>query len=446
MRTGFYAVMTAQFFSALADNALLICAIAILNEVGQGDDKSLLKALFAISYVVLAAFVGAFSDSMAKRRVMLISNSIKIAGCALLYFGVSPLFAYAVVGLGAAIYSPAKYGIVTELLPPSKLVIANSWIEGLTVGAIIFGTLLGGRLVAPEFMNPLINQIIPVWVQTLLGTFTQVGIVFVGLLYLIAAIFNLYIPDTGVDHKPLHKNPLYLIREFWHCNLLLWRDKLGQISLAVTTLFWGVGATLQFIVIDWAEYSLNMKLEHSTMIQGVVAIGVTLGAVTAAKIVTLRKSVAVIPVGILMGLIVPIMVLIPFVPSEQLGQLDFMLGDKHIHMAITLRITSVMLLMLIVGGLSGLFVVPMNALLQHRGHTLMGAGHSIAVQNFNEHISILAMTALYAFLIKYVGMNINTIIIAFGFSVAACMWLVRVRFLANQREKDDVIHLPDHMH
>ncbi|NJD24346.1 MAG: lysophospholipid transporter LplT [Betaproteobacteria bacterium] len=417
MPFGFYIIMAAQFFSALADNALLIVAIAALREMqAPAEYEPLLKTFFTVSYVVLAAFVGAFADSMPKGRVMLISNTIKIAGCAMMFFTIHPLLAYAVVGLGAACYSPAKYGILTEYLPHRLLVVANGWIEGLTVGAIILGVVVGGLLIKPEIASAILRFDFPV-IETGVDTTNEMAVSIIGGLYLIAAMFNFYVPDTGVDHKPLKKNPIYLVHEFNHCLTLLWRDKLGQISLAVTTLFWGAGATLQFIVIKWSEVSLGLDLSKSSMLQGVVAIGVAAGAVIAARFITLRKSVKVIPLGIAMGIIVLVM--------------NFV---HNMWLAIPLLI--------LVGGLSGFFVVPMNALLQHRGHILMGAGHSIAVQNFNENLSILVMTGLYFLMIR-LEVSIYIVITLFGLFVSGLMYLVRQRHLENQRVQDDVCHLDD---
>ena len=420
MPLGFYIIMAAQFFSALADNALLIAAIAALREMQAPPEyEPLLKTFFTVSYVALAAFVGAFADSMPKSRVMLISNWIKIFGCALMFFMVHPLLAYAVVGLGAAAYSPAKYGILTEYLPHRLLVVANGWIEGLTVGAIIGGVMIGGALIQPNVSAAILAFDFPV-IDTGIDTSAEMVILIIGLLYLIATILNLYVPNTGVDHKPLKKNPLYLLHEFWHCQMLLWRDRLGQISLAVTTLFWGAGATLQFIVIKWAETALNFNLSQSSMLQGAVAVGVAAGAIVAAKFITLRKSVRVIPLGIAMGLIVLVM---NFVTDA----------------------TVAVLLLILVGALSGFFVVPMNALLQHRGHILMGAGHSIAVQNFNENLSILAMTGIYFVLVK-IDLSIYAVVTLFGLFVSATMLLVKRRHEANQRDRDDVAHLDDSPH
>ena len=416
MPLGFYIIMAAQFFSSLADNALLVAAIALLMHMHSPEWMTpLLKFFFTISYVLFAAFVGAFADSMRKGRVMFITNTIKIFGCALMFFHelwtipgapeyLSVLLAYTVVGVGAAAYSPAKYGILTEYLPHHKLVVANGWIEGLTVSSIIIGTLLGGVLISTAVSNRLLGFDLP-YIDTGIDTPAEAAIAVIMLFYGIAAIFNLYIPDTGVDHRPPSKNPFYLIREFAHCVRLLWTDKLGQISLATTTLFWGAGATLQFIVLKWAEVALGYSLSQATVLQGICAVGIAAGAIIAARIVPLNRAVNVVPVGIAMGIIVIAM-----------------------NFATTLAV-AIPLLMLI-GGLAGFFVVPMNALLQHRGHILMGAGHSIAVQNFNENLSILAMLGLYALLI-WLDFSIYTVIAMFGIFVSLSMMLVRRRHLHN---------------
>ncbi len=417
MKLGFYIIMAAQFFSALADNVLLIAAIGMLHAMQAPVEYTpLLKTSFTVSYVLLAAFVGAFADSMPKWRVMFISNGIKIFGCSLMFFDVHPLLAYAVVGLGAAAYSPAKYGIVTEYLPHRLLVVANGWIEGLTVLAIILGVALGGLLIRPDIAQSLLAFDFPL-IDTGINTTGEVGLVVTGALYILAAIFNLYVPDTGVDHKAIKNNPVYLVQEFTHCFKLLWKDKLGRISLAVTTLFWGAGATLQFLVLDWAKIALNIDLSQATLLQGLVAVGVAIGAVLAARMITLRKSVRVIPMGIVMGVVV--------------------MGMIFVHNTVVASI-----LLVFIGILSGFFVVPMNALLQHRGHILMGAGHSIAVQNFNENLSILVMTSLYSALLG-IQLSIYWIIALFAFFVISSMWLVMRHHQANQREHDDVVHLDD---
>jgi MFS family permease len=414
MKPGFYTIMAAQFFSSLADNALLIAAIALLRELHEPAWMTpALKQSFVVSYVVLAPLVGAFADSMPKGRVMLITNAIKIVGCALMLFAMHPLVAYAVVGLGAAAYSPAKYGILTELLPPHQLVIANGWIEGTTVGSIILGVLLGGALISPKMTAMMLGFDMPM-METSIDTGPEAAIAIIMSLYFVAALFNWYIPDTGVDHRVPSKNPFYLIREFSHCVALLWKDRLGQISLATTTLFWGAGATLQFIVIDWASRALGLNLSQASMLQGVVAVGIAIGAVLAAKFVTLRGAVKVLPIGAAMGVVVMVMVLVHYMPLA-------------------------MLLMIAIGACAGFFVVPMNALLQHRGHVLMGAGHSIAVQNFNENIGILVMVGLYALMVRS-GVSVNTAIVMFGLFVASTMLLVMWRHRSNQA-RGDSLHL-----
>ena len=417
MPLGFYIIMAAQFFSALADNALLIIAISLLRDMNApASFEPLLKAFFTLSYVVLAAFVGAFADFLPKGRVMLISNAIKIGGCFLLFFSVHPLLAYGVVGLGAAAYSPAKYGILTEYLPHRLLVVANGWIEGLTVGAIILGVVIGGSIIDPGIAQKLLTFDFPI-INTNIDTPHEMALSIVCGFYLLAGIFNLYVPLTGVARKTIHKNPFTLLREFNRCLTLLWRDRLGQISLAVTTLFWGVGATLQFIVIKWADTALGLDLSKSSMLQGVVAIGVAIGAVAAARRISLKQAITVIPLGIAMGFIVLVM--------------NFV---HHTWLAV--------LLLIAIGALSGYFVVPMNALLQHRGHILMGAGHSIAVQNFNENLSILVMTGLYYLMIR-ADLSIHWVITIFGFCISSIMFLIKRHHEQNQREHDDIAHIDD---
>lgn len=417
MGRGFYTIMAAQFFSSLADNALLVVAIALLIDLhAPAFLTPILKFVFVLFYVILAPFVGAFADSMAKGRVMFISNSIKIAGCILLFFAThqySALGAYAIVGLGAAAYSPAKYGILTELLPPEKLVIANGWIEGLTVGSIVLGTVLGGLLITPAIASALLSIDFPL-IDTGIDSPIESAILLIAFFYTIAATFNLFIPDTGIDHRIPKKSPFFLIHEFAHCVKLLWSDKLGQISLAVTTLFWGAGATLQFIVLKWADIALGFALNQAAQLQGVVALGIAAGSVLAAKMITLRDSVKVIPLGIAMGIVVMIMIVV-----------------RDLWLAV--------ILLILIGGLAGFFVVPMNALLQHRGHIFMGAGHSIAVQNFNENLSILSMLLLYALLIM-LDVHIYIVIGLFGAFVSISMVIIRKWHLTNQ-SKQDSLHL-----
>ncbi len=395
MNRGFYIILAAQFFSALADNALLFAAIALLAELYAPPWQiPVLQQFFVFSYIVLAPFVGPFADALPKGRVMFVANTVKLAGCVAMLAGLHPLYAYGIVGIGAAMYSPAKYGILTEYLPGNRLVWANGWMEGLTVAAIILGAIVGGLLLAPGFAAAVLALHSPGggWG---FNSAPEIAIAIIVAIYVIAAIFNLYIPRVALDHKLPSKRLAFVLHDFWHCFKLLWRDPLGQVSLAVTTLFWGAGATLRLIVLAWASLALNFNLEQSTQLTAVVAVGIAIGSIIAAKFVNLEKAVRVLPIGIAMGLVV---IAIVFVTDWRIA----------------------IVLLMIVGAIAGFFVVPMNALLQHRGHLLMGAGHSIAVQNFNENLSILLMLGAYALMIM-ADLAISTIIVLFGLFLSAVM-------------------------
>ncbi len=378
MKKGFYTLLVAQFFSALADNALLFAAIALLAELNSPDwHTPLLQQFFVISYILLAPFVGSIADAFPKGSVMFFSNSVKVAGCLAMIFGVPPLYSYGIVGIGAAAYSPAKYGILTEMLPSNLLVKANGWMEGSTVTAIIVGAIVGGKLASddPHFAMAVIAG-----------------------LYIAAAFFNYFIPKLPIEIKLESKSVFYMLRDFWHAFITLWKDPLGQVSLAVTTLFWGAGATLRLVVLAWAALALKFDIEQSTQLIATVAVGIAVGSVIASRYIKLEDSTKVLPAGILMGILV---ILIVFINDWQLAAL----------------------LLFFIGALSGFFVVPLNALLQHRGHHLIGAGHSIAVQNFNEHIGILILLGCYLLMVK-ANLPINTIVIAFGMFIIITMSII----------------------
>ncbi|MBI3901431.1 MAG: lysophospholipid transporter LplT [Nitrosomonadales bacterium] len=402
MNLGFYVILVAQFFSALADNALLFAAIALLKDLNAPPwHTPVLQEGFVVSYILLAPFVGAFADSLPKGQVMFISNTIKLVGCIFMLAGLHPLIAYGLVGLGAAAYSPAKYGILTEYLPPEKLVLANSWMEGLTVMAIILGAVVGGILISPVIADPMLQWWDVPLIDTGIDTPPELAIVIIIALYVIAALFNLYIPRLPIDHKPIGNSPAFLVSEFMHCFKLLWKDPLGQVSLAVTTLFWGAGATLRLLVLAWAATALHYDMSTAAKLTAWVAVGIAIGAILAAKLVKLEHSVQVLPVGIAMGLMVLAMI------------------PVHDPVLATL-------LLIAIGAMGGYFVVPMNALLQHRGHLLMGAGSSIAVQNFNENLSIFAMLALYAVMEK-LELGLTVIILVFGLLLAGIMAMLYKR-------------------
>jgi MFS family permease len=401
----FYTILLAQFLSALADNALLFAAIGLLLFFSAPEWFSpLLQTVFVVAYIVLAPLAGPFADALPKGRVMLIANTVKFSGCLIMLAGLHPLLAYAIVGVGAAMYSPAKYGILTELLPPEKLIIANSWMEGTTVAAIVLGAIIGGALINPQLAEGILLSI---------GLDSRViapkfAIIVITSLYLVAAIVNLFIPRLPIDHKLPSRSPLFILHDFWHSFKLLWRDPLGQVSLAVTTLFWGVGATLRLLIIAWAALNLKFGLDQATQLTAATAFGIAIGSVLAGKFVSLQRAVSVLPAGIILG----------FVP---------------IALIWVESLIPALLLLGLAGILAGYFVVPMNALLQHRGHLLMGAGHSIAQQNFNENISILLMTGAYALMVR-ADWHIHAIIWVFGLfisSVMSAIWL---------RHRKDVVH------
>jgi MFS family permease len=399
MKKGFSTIMSAQFFSSLADNALFVAAIELLRAGGAPEwQRAALVPMFALFYVILAPFVGAFADAIPKGRVMFVSNTIKVFGCLMMLFGTHPLMAYAVVGLGAAAYSPAKYGILTELLPASQLVKANGWIEGLTIGSIILGVLLGGQLVGAKAAAMLLGMDFP-FIELGIDTPPEAAISAIVLIYILAAAFNLKIPRTEAPLQPFSSNLVFLVKDFSRCNARLWGDKLGQISLATTTLFWGVAGNLRYIVLAWAAAALGYGTTQASWLVGVVAIGTAVGAVVASMTTRLDKATHVIPLGVAMGLLVIFMIVISNV-----------------------WVAAPFLIML--GALGGYLVVPMNALLQHRGHNLMGAGRSIAVQNFNEQACILGLGAFYAGMTIF-GLSAFGAIAIFGLVVAGVMEIIR---------------------
>ena len=379
---GFYCFLSAQFLSALADNALLFAAIAMLTRLDAPNwHQPLLLQFFVFSYIVLAPFVGAFADARPKRQVMFISNGIKLVGCLAMLFGMPPQYAYGIVGIGAAAYSPAKYGILTEILPDNSLVAANGWVEGSTVAAIILGAIFGGVIAVHD---------------------VELAIITISILYLVAAIFNKYMPNVPINHKLKKNDPWSLIKDFLHSYKKLWNDPLGQLSLTITTLFWGAGATLRLVIIGWAAYALGYGLDKSTTLSATVAFGVAIGAIIAAFFIKMKDSTKILPVGIIMGALVCLMF---FITTWQ----------------------SAAIVLTLVGVFSGLLIVPLNALLQHRGHLLIGAGHSIAVQNFNENLGILLLSGTYTLMVK-VNIPINGIMFIFGFFVLLSMTVASIYY------------------
>jgi MFS family permease len=402
MPKGFFLVIASQFISALADNALLLVAMARMQEIGMAAWWApLLKFFFTLSYVVLAPWVGALADMVPKQRLMAWMNVLKVIGAALMLCGANPLMAYGLVGLAAAAYAPAKYGIVTERVPSAQLVAANGWIEVSIVCAVLLGAVTGGALISPQLAASGLAQWVHQVAQMVLQAPTAwaTGLLLIVLLYAVAALLNMGIPPVAHHYEVAWENPLRMIRHFRAANLLLWRDRDGGLSLAVTTLFWGAGATLQFIVLHWAQQALGLSLDKAAYLQGVVAVGVVIGAALAGRWVRIEHAKRVLLVGMLMGLLTPCM--------------------TAVH-----SVTVAIPILVLIGASAGFFVVPMNALLQDRGCRILTAGRSIAVQGFNENLSVLAMISVYSALLS-IDVPINWLIWGFGLLVAAVMgWLM----------------------
>ena len=395
-RRAFLMVVSAQFFSSLADNALLIAAIGLLLERHAAPWMTpTLRLFFYLSYVLLAAFAGAVADAIPKGRVIFGTNLVKLAGCGLLLLEVHPLLAYALIGLGAAAYSPAKYGILPELLAPEQLVAANAWIEVSTLLSILFGIGLGSFLMAPSTLLPQIA-----------GTPASNATTLIASVYLIALLCAAAIPKSKISNSaalpPLHT----LLHDFRRSFVILWRDPDTRVSLAVTTLFWAVSATLQFIILRWGTQTLQLPLAQAALLQVGVALGMMVGAIAAARWIPLRCAQKVLPLGIAIG-------------ASVLG----LTGVTQLWIAVVL--------LFIAGALAGLLVVPMNALLQHRGQLLMHSGQSIAVQNFNESLASLVLLAVYGLLL-YVDAPLLPTIVGLGLFVSLTMLWITAHYWANR--------------
>jgi MFS transporter, LPLT family, lysophospholipid transporter len=365
-RRALASVVAAQFLSSLADNALLIVAIDLLMQRhAPGWMTPALRVFFYFSYVLLAAFAGAAADAAPKGRVLMATNLVKLGGCGLLLWHVQPLVAYALVGLGAAAYSPAKYGILPELLPQDALVGANGWVEATTVLSILFGVALGSTLVGSG--------------QALMT---------IGAVYLLAAACTLAIPHSPARDRAALAHPGMLLRDFRHSLALLWRDPDARISLAVTSLFWAASATLQFLVLRFAAERLGLRLSQGALLQIAVAVGMAMGALGASRWFPLPRALRALPLGVVLGAVVLLMTLVtrPIVAAA---------------------------LLVVIGALAGLLLVPMNALLQSRGLLRMNPGQSIAVQNFNESLASLAMLGVYGALL-YVDAPLLPTLAGFG--------------------------------
>jgi MFS family permease len=374
MPKGFFYLISAQFASGLADNALLILGIAFLNEQGYpGWWAPLLKFSFTLSYVFLAPLMGPLADAFPKAKLMACMNALKVVGVAFIFTSFHPMLAFAIAGMAASAYAPAKYGLVTETVPAAQLVKANGWLEVTVVMAVIMGTACGGLLVASKSFA---------WMSTLNLSFIELlglsletqyagPLLSLIVIYSIAGLLNFGIPNLNIRYAQESMRPIALFKNFIQSNRILWQDPVGKLSLAVTTLFWGIGAVVQFAVLLWAKEALNMPLEQASLLQAVVAFGVIFGAGMAGHYVALQNAYKVLPLGLWLGLSLP-------------------------ALAFSTSLWIAIPLMLITGFAGGMLMVPMNALLQNRGYTLLTAGRSIAVQGFNENASVMIMLAVYS--------------------------------------------------
>lgn len=412
MPKGFYYLIAAQFASGLADNALLILGIYFLNEQGHPFWWApLLKFSLTLSYVVLASVVGPLSDAFPKNLLMMAMNALKIMGVVLLLIGAQPLCAFALIGFAASIYAPSKYGLATESVPTKWLVRANAWLEVSVVLAVILGIALGGTLTgflnSPSFVNfaHLTQDALPFVIQSA----TLPGMFVVILVYLLGAAFNLGLaPMRGHGVRmPLTLRCIHW-RTFWASNLKLWRDPLGGISLYVTTLYWGAGAVMQFAVLVWAQQSLGLSLKYGAYLQALVALGVIAGAFLAGKRFKLHSARQVLPWGLLLVLLLPLTVLI-----------------KEVWMAVPL--------LLGIGLAGGMLLVPMNALLQHRGQQVLSSGRSIAVQGFNENLCVLAMLAAYSVMLS---LNVPLVLVMFFLAVVLLLGMLPLCALLWRKKLD----------
>ncbi len=365
---GMIAVLIAQFLSALADNALLFAAIALLKSQSAPNWQiPMLQEFFVIAFILLAPFVGPFADGFAKGRVMLAANCIKLLGATAMFFQVPPLLAYGLVGVGAAAYSPAKYGILSELVAPDKLVKANGMIEGSTIVAILLGAVLGGKLADAS---------------------TNIALASVCACYLLAAIANTFIPKLPMARPDTKLHPGKLIKEFLAALKILSFNQDARFSLIGSSIFWGTGATLRLLLVAWVPVALSMNdLSMPANLSGAVAIGIAVGAALAANLVSLKNINRVLPAGLLIGV--------------------FIMLFAH-----TSSLIVAIVLLILVGAAGGFYVVPLNALLQERGHETVGAGNAVAVQNFFENFCMLALIGLYIVMQKN---NVPVISITFIF-------------------------------
>jgi len=384
------AVLVAQFLSALADNALLFATLALLKQkLYPAWTDPLLQEFFVGAAILLAPFSGPLADSWPKGRVMLVSNGLKLLGALGILVGVNPFVAYGVVGIGAATYSPAKYGILSDLTSADRLVQANGLMESSTIAAILIGAIVGGTLSD--------------W--SVRGALTVVA----GC-YAVAALANLFIPRIAPTHALTQMSVVGMLRDFSHAFRRLYAVVDARFSVAGTSLFWGAGSTMRFLLIAWTPIALGVANNREpAYLNAVVAVGIVVGAGLAGKLVTLQTVNRALAGGIVLGLAVCALSV-----------------TTNLHVAYTV--------LLVVGAAGGFLVVPLNALLQTKGHESVGTGHAVAVQNGMENLTMLLMLSLYTGLSRS-GVSVQALAAGFGGALSAailCLWVYRAK---KQRER-----------
>lgn len=361
------ALLLAQFLSAFVDNMILFIALGIIHRDGYPEYYlPLVQSTFLFSYIILSPWVGRFADKKPKSQVLMVGNVVKTLGIILLLAKCDPAISYGVVGIGAVIYSPAKYGILPLLARGEvALLRANSSLESYTILAILTGSVAGGYL--SELSIPL----------SLLACIV---------LYGLSIGVNILIPNDPGNRSIQYSNA---VKEFVADTATLFHDKQSHYSLIGTGSFWMASAVLRMIIFAWVPLTLSIssRMEIS-MIIAVTGIGIAVGAIITPYLITVKEYHKTAWYGLGMGICILAFLLIK-----------------------ALAIATIFLLL--IGCMGGIFIVPMNACLQHIGHQTIGAGKTIAVQNFVENSFMFLGVGAYTLAFKF-GVSIHSSLAATG--------------------------------
>lgn len=373
---GFSALLVAQFLSAFADNAIFVAAIALIkHSTHVGFYEAALQSAFLVAYIVLAPYVGHYADGHAKARVMLMSNNIKLLGALAMVVGLDPLVAYSIIGIGAASYSPAKYGILLQILPEEKLISANSMIESSSIVAIIVGTVFGGYL-ADHSLHILFWSC--------------------ALFYFVAALVNLLIPKTPIV-KPFSWYSLgFYSINFFAMFQQFFKNKQARYCILGTTTFWSTGIVLRLLLFVWVPFVfLNADNSLPATLMGVVSVGICLGAIVAGLWINFSR----IRIAFLSGIVLAPLILLIIV-------------TRHLPLLFALMVA--------IGFFGGIFMVPLNAVIQKAGEKTIGTGSALAVQNFCENGGMLVFSMIYG-LLQGIHLPLSMICAILGLTVLFMM-------------------------